>query len=202
MHVLFQKFGNLVCLALKDVVFLACALDDQKILIVDLPFEVPASSKTLNFFNFILVCFITREVTILYVFILFCNHAVIGLLLDCMIKDFSSLACNFLANVVILLILWILPGFDNCGFEILVSCVIWVRPVRPSASENPVLINCNVWKIWVCNVSTVGPWFWNGLSVVFKDRLFSSGLFREKMSSLFVLWDPSRHLKTLLFPIE
>ena len=100
---------------------------------------------------------------------------------------------------VIWFILRILPSLDNCSFEILVSCVIWVGSVRPSTSEDPFVVNCNVniW-VWVCNVSTVVFRLWNRLSVVFKDRLLSSSLFWEKMSSLFVLWDPSRYLKQII----
>ena len=163
---------------MKDVVFLAGAFDDQKILIVDLPLEVPASSETLDFFDFILVSIITREVTILHVFILLCNHAVVGLLLDRVIKDFSRFTCYFFANSLVIFILWILPGFDNCSFEILVSCIIWVGSVRPSTSENPFIINCDVnFRVWICNVCTVVFWLWNGLSVIFKDRLLSSSLF-------------------------
>ena len=116
-----------------------------------------------------------------------------------MIQDFSCLARYFFADFLISVILRIFPRRNYRCFEIFVCCVIRVGSVRPSASKNPFLVNYDLdLFVWVLDVSPILFWFWDWLSMIFKDRLLSRSLFRQEMPSFFVLRDPCWYLKHLI----
>ena len=116
-----------------------------------------------------------------------------------MIQDFSSLTCYFFADLFVRFIIFVFPScYDRC-FKIFVCCVIRVRSVGPSASENPFLVNYDLdLLVRVLDVSPILFWFWDWLSMILKDWLLSRSLFRKEMPSFLVLRDPCWYLKHLI----